>query len=344
MRIKNTLLKLLAKPYLRYREAISNPKRILVASTTGLGDTLWATPAIRALKQTHPQALICVLISPIGAQVLKNNPYIDQMIVMNSSSFLQFPKIAYSIKRFDPDQVFIFHTSQRIILPLCAMTRAKSIAGTCGINKGLDKLLTNPCTPIYQHEISRRMQITSVDGNETLDWHTTNDEAIWAQEFIKQFTRPVIALHPGSKDRFKQWPKEHFIMLGQKCASELNAQVVITGNLAEKPLANQIAKSIPGANSLAGELNIRQFGALLPLFQCFVTNDTGPMHMAFATTTKTVALFGPTDPNLCGPHQAKQANIIAKKKTCSPCLRKKCCDPFCMRSIGVQEVFLQCRN
>ena len=113
---------------------------------------------------------------------------------------------------------------------------------------------------------------------------------------------------------------------------------MITGNASEKPLADLIAKSVDGAVSLAGQLNIRQLGALLPHFKCFVTNDTGPMHMAFATKAPTIALFSPTDPNLCGSHHAKNSVTIAKNKTCFPCLRKKCHDPFCMRSIGVEEV------
>lgn len=337
--IKNALLKLLTKHYRRYRGDVANPKRILIASTTGLGDTLWATPAIRALKKAHPNSKLCLLTSPIGEQVLKNNPYIDHILIMKNASLIQAPKIVYKIRQFAPEQIYIFHTSQRIALPLCAMNRAKSIIGTQGLNKGLDTLLTQSFPLVQQHEISRRMQMTGLSGDETLDWHISSDEAQWAQEFMKQFTAPIIALHPGSKDRFKQWPVEHFIKLGEKCVKQLGAQVVVTGNALEKPLADQIAASIDGALSLAGQLNIRQLGALLPHFKRFITNDTGPMHMAFATKVPTIALFSPTDPNLCGPHHAKSSVAIAKNKTCFPCLRKKCHDPFCMRSIGIDEVF-----
>ena len=70
-----------------------------------------------------------------------------------------------------------------------------------------------------------------------------------------------------------------------------------------------------------------------------ISNDTGPMHLALAVQTPTIGLFTPTDPNLCGPYFVNSTLAIAKKQTCSPCLRKKCAEPFCLLQIGVNEVY-----
>jgi heptosyltransferase-1/heptosyltransferase-2 len=70
-----------------------------------------------------------------------------------------------------------------------------------------------------------------------------------------------------------------------------------------------------------------------------IANDTGPMHLAFAQKTPTIGLFTPTDPALCGPYYVDAAVTIAKKPTCTPCLRKRCKEPFCLMQISVQEVY-----
>lgn len=314
-------------------------------STTGLGDTLWATPALKALKNAYPDSQINLLTSPIGAQVLKNNPHIDQSFSIKNPILPHLFSIRRFIKKANPDTIFIFHASQRLILPLCAMSRASLIIGTHGINKNLDHLLTTALPKKYEHEVERRLAQTASMGAQSndkkLEWHTSPKEKLKALAFLSNFdkSKPLFILHPGAKDRFKQWPPSQFIELGKKLSAELGAQILISGNAAEKELCETIKNEIPGARSIAGNLSLRDFAAVLPFASCFITNDTGPMHIAFATNTPTVALFGPTDPNLCGPLPSCKAVVIAKKRTCRPCLRKKCQDPFCMRAIGVDEVF-----
>ena len=336
--IKNALLKRLAK---HKTTKSQQAKRILVVSTTGLGDTLWGTPAIRAIKRQRPDCFLAVLTSPIGSQVLKNSPYIDELICVSDPLLPSTAKLIASLKRKNFDTALIFHTSQRLILPICVWSQINTIIGTSGINKGLDDLLSHATPPQEEHEIARRLRITQAIGIENrgaeLDWFINHEEKSAAEKFLLNFTKPLIGLHPGAKDRFKQWPPEHFISVGQSLAEE-GFQVLVTGNALEKPLAAFIANKIPGAKSIAGELNLRNFAATLSHFCVFITNDTGPMHMAFAVKTPTLALFGPTDPKKCGPYHVKQAHILSKPPTCKPCLKKSCLDPFCMRQIGPKEV------
>ena len=215
------------------------------------------------------------------------------------------------------------------------------IVGTKGINKGLDALLTTGLESHREHEITRRLRIVQEIGahadSELLEWTIASDEALLANAFLSDYKKPLVGLHPGAKDAFKQWPKEHFISVG-KALAEDGFQVLVTGNPAEKTLAADIAGQIPGAKSIAGLLSLRTFAAVLSKFDLFITNDTGPMHMSFALGVKTVALFGPTDPALCGPHHAKNCAIFSKPRTCTPCLKKSCRDPFCMRQFGPDQI------
>jgi ADP-heptose:LPS heptosyltransferase len=79
--------------------------------------------------------------------------------------------------------------------------------------------------------------------------------------------------------------------------------------------------------------------ALIEKFNFFITNDTGPMHIAFAMKTPTIALFSATDPKRCGPYHAENVSVIYKNPTCIPCIRKRCRVPFCLEQISPEEVW-----
>ena len=166
----------------------------------------------------------------------------------------------------------------------------------------------------------------------------TEDENEAALRYLPN-THLIIGMHPGSKDKYKQWDPKHFVELGRKLAKEKGATLMITGDKGESPLAEQIASSIPGAISVSGKLPVRVTAALIEKFDLFVTNDTGPMHIAFAMGTPTLAIFSPTDPNLCGPYQISHGGVFQKPRTCTPCIRKKCRSPFCMEQISPDEVY-----
>lgn len=319
--------------------------RILIVSTTGLGDTLWGTPAIKAIKETYPKAFIGVLTSSIGKTLLLDNPYIDKLFTIKHRCLFELPSLLKSLRKERFDTALIFHLSQRPTLPLCYFAKPSILIGSDGINKGLDSLLTVSLPKKYQHEIQRRLDIVAQIGAKStealLEIYLNDKEKKESKDFIDSLPKTplLIGLHPGSKDAFKQWPPSAFIALGKKLQKELNAQILITGNLEEKNLAQLLADEIPCSINIAGRFSVRAFAALLPHLDLFVTNDTGPMHLSFATKTKTLALFSSTDPNLCGPFEAKYATILYQNKTCHPCLGKKCREAFCMLQHSPADVF-----
>ncbi len=81
-------------------------------------------------------------------------------------------------------------------------------------------------------------------------------------------------------------------------SSHLGCQVFITGNNEERPLAASLAQKIPGAISVAGQFSIRELAEFYKNMQLLISNDTGPMHIGFASQTPTVALFCATYPNI----------------------------------------------
>ena len=330
--MKNPLIRAGVALCLKKNNAAQKP-HYLVISTTGLGDTLWATPALRAIKKHQPDSTTTLLTSPIGASLLAKNPYIDHCFVVKDPVFSQLAPMRRTLKALKPTAAIVFHTSQRPILPLVKTLGCSQIVGTKGINKGFDDYLTIQREPRYEHEITRRLKLIDQLGIPA-DGYAMD---LFIDESIDNLSgEPIIVLHPGAKDPFKQWHPRHFIEVGRQLCE--HGEIIVTGNSSEKKLAGHIAQSIPGAQSLAGALSLSQLAHVLRRSRVVITNDTGPMHMACALKNPVIALFGPTDPKLCGPLEVENTTTLQAPKTCHPCLTKKCQSPFCMSLIKPTSV------
>ncbi len=325
--------------FVRFLQLFQNrgsKNHFLIVSTTGLGDTLWATPAIRALREAYPKAYIGCLTTPLGARALQGNPYLNEFFVFTRGSSLF--KLYFKLRKRKIGTALLFHTSQRAILPLCAVIGTFCRIGTAGLQKGLDTLLTEALPWHASHEIERRLDIVRAAGaNPTsyeLDFFINEADRQAAKKLIPEGL--VIGLHPGAKDQFKQWPPSHFVKVAKKLREELGCSILITATHGEKNLAESICAEIGEAAVFIQPLNI--MAAALEKMTLFITNDTGPLHLALAMQTPTIALFSPTSPKICGPYYNTRAMVLEASPTCFPCLKKKCHDPFCMRQIGPDAV------
>ena len=301
----------------------------MVVSTTGLGDTIWAVPALESLRRSFPDCFLGVLTSGVGAEVLAHNPYIDA--IYRFTSFFSLWRRLYQ-ERFS--DVLIFHASQRSAIFLSGMLGAARVVGTAGQNKQLEWILTDAVAPQFEHEAERRSRLIEQIGAAPI--------ASAPRVFLSDEERRThrlgagawVAFHPGAKEPFRRWPAEHFIAVGRALQAK-GKQILITGSAAERQLMEKIAGALPGAILLDG--SVRKLAAVLEQVEFLVSNDTGPLHLAAALGRPVIGLYGPTDPRLCGPYRAERAAIIATAPTCTPCIKKRCNSPFCLLQIGVEE-------
>jgi len=149
-----------------------------------------------------------------------------------------------------------------------------------------------------------------------------------------------VAVNPNASDLMieRRWPGEQFAELIRQLAA--NVPVVLIGAPAEREYVSRLAP--PGVFNLAGQLSVGGLLALLEDARCLITNDTGPMHMAWALGTPTVCLFGPVDPAHYGWSGAG-VEILYRRVYCSPCLHEADEPPcrgnnVCMQRITVAEV------
>lgn len=328
--LKNAILKCICKIIPIKKHPQTEDRRILIVTTTALGDTLWATPAIESLRASFPNAFLSVLTSPIGKEVLKTNPWTNKIHLLRSPISLW-----KTLTQEKYDTILIFHSSQRIVLPLCSLLGASKIIGTSGINKGLDSLLTDPMPPTYEHEIVRRLRMVEKIGGKI---HTEQLSFISENQTGPSLVEKWIAIHPGSKDGFKRWPAKNFAEVGKILQEKTGCQILVTGTKEEISLMEEVANKIPGAKLLDPGLPLHAFAHILNQVELLISNDTGPVHLACALHRPTITLYAATDPNLCGPHKAPFALTIAKAPTCTPCLKRKCRLPFCLLQISTDQV------
>jgi ADP-heptose:LPS heptosyltransferase len=151
----------------------------------------------------------------------------------------------------------------------------------------------------------------------------------------------VVALHPGSGSRKKLWPIENFLDLATRITADLRLKTILFTGPAEREYLGGGLERMQSMNSMwAGDLPLIHVASLLERCRCYIGNDSGITHLAAAVGIPTIALFGPTDPEIWGP-RGKRVAILRKNPGCSPCTEEdldRCNQRRCLELIEVEEV------
>jgi heptosyltransferase-2 len=152
---------------------------------------------------------------------------------------------------------------------------------------------------------------------------------------------PLVGVHPGATgSRAKIWSAARFGEAAKRVASSTGARVVILGGESEGALAREVAAAVGEPSlQLQGKTSLSELLGVLSELSLFLANDSGPMHLAAALGTPTLAMFGPTDPRETAP-LGPRAKVVREPVDCSPCLYRECpIDHRCMERIGVSRVY-----
>lgn len=134
---------------------------------------------------------------------------------------------------------------------------------------------------------------------------------------------PVVGLFPGSNAPARRWKAERFASVGRALASR-GVRVVVLGAPNEAHLTAQVAAGAPGILDLGGRTDLPGLAAVLSICDLFVTNDTGPMHLASAVGTPTITLWGSSDPQEVHPLGARDERVHGAPLPCAPCKKNVC--------------------
>ncbi|QWR76623.1 glycosyltransferase family 9 protein [Candidatus Magnetomonas plexicatena] len=328
-------------------------KRILIISSTALGDTLLSTPAIAAVRRRYPDAKISALIHTNYLELFITNPHIDEFIPYYGG-YKKFLVTVLRLRKLNPDTALILHGNEPQATPLAYLSGAGFIF-KIPIPSQYGFLLSNHTngfsdSPWQHHATSVRLKTASFADCKEDDLRMVLPVSEEDSDTVKRMLQILglesryilIGFQPGAALNYKMWPQSNFTALGKKLVElNPNVRIIITGSKAEKTLCTKIAADIgQSAVPLCGEFPLKSLGALIKELFVLVTNDTGTMHVAIATGTKTVSLFCPS--YYWGVGRAYDFHlhkVIFKEQPCDPCVTKKCKDPHCMELISVDEVF-----
>lgn len=292
-------------------------RRIAIMRALFLGDLLCTTPAFRALRQRFPQAEITLIGLPWAEEFVARSPALDRFL-----PFLGYPGIIEGPR--DPALTAAFLAEARAYrydLAIQMHGNGQSSNGfvadlgarvTLGYRRdeAADARLTRSMPYVIgEHETRRWTRLvaplgTRADSSPRLDLTVLPGDAARAAPLFGPMAAcgPLIGLHVGAKEDARRWPIAHFAALADHLVARYAARIVLTGSEGERALTEAVrrAMSVPFLD-LTGRTDLGQFAATIATLDLLVTNDTGASHVAAATGTRSVVLFGPSRPQEWAP-------------------------------------------
>lgn len=321
-------------------------EKILLIRLSSLGDIVLTTPAIRAIRAHFPEAYIAMLVAKQSADVLRQNPHLNEIIQFNriakDKDTGEMLRIIRILRQRKFGLTFDFQRKFRTELLMFLSGAAERV--------GKGKLCTIRVPKLdNKHATERYFDLLHAAGipaeNCQLEIFLSKSErtdACYAfEEAGISEMQLKVGLFPGAGWKLREWMPERFASIGDRLVHHFNAQVMIFGGPKEVELVRTVENLMrEPAISFAGTLQIRQLAACIEKCDLFLTNDTGPMHVAAAVGTPTVALFGPGNHIRFQP-LGDSHTIIRHDVPCSPCKQftNKCKDNICMKQITVDEVW-----
>ncbi len=333
-------------------------EKIAIFRALYLGDMLLAVPALRAIREHFPHAEITLIGLPWAAWFCQRySKYLDRFVAFPGYPGLQeaegHPERIQAFiaeqRNYHYDLVVQMHGSGQVSnLFACELGGETTVGYFPGEQREASAGLSLRAPyPEDQHEIYRNLGLASMLGCTRLDpgLEFPLQESDFAE--IKQVLAPFactdgpwIGLHVGAKHPSRRWPPAYFAQLADALAHDSHTQVVFTGGTYERSTVQSIIRDVRGrAINLAGRTSLGGLAALLSRLDLFISNDTGPAHLAYAVDTPSITLFGPTDYRRWQPLDRHRHLIVRTPVACSPCAYQTCpIDHRCMARIHPSSV------
>jgi heptosyltransferase-2 len=330
--------------------------KIVVRAPNWVGDSVLALPAMETIIRNYPESEIWVAALPWVKDLFPMSGMFTGTISLPEPKGLKtLQDAAKSLREASFDLGILFTNSFASAL-VFYLARIPQRWGYKKDGRGLllTKGISTRSEENHAHQTSYYLDL--LRGLGLKEFHeeyslpiNPGEKALteeWLESLNVRIQRPLIIINPGAfYGSAKRWPAERYADLASLLQSRMRAQVLIIGSSGEIPLAEAIASRMKERpHVLAGKTSLPRLAALLSLADLFVTNDSGPMHLANVLKVPLVALFGPTEPARTGP-MIQPAMIIHKGAPCWPCLYRQC--PFdhrCMMDISPEEVLQACQK
>ena len=301
--------------------------KLLIEVPTWLGDTIMATPAIENLLDNYKNYEVTIFGSFVSTEVFKNHPRVSNIIVDDSKKknnrYIALYKIAKEIGKFD------------ITISFRSSFTSKLLLFFTGSNKRYNykKIKEEKHQVIkYNDFINHSLRLDNKAG----------DLKLYFTPF--KYEKPTLGINPGATyGSAKRWYPNEFAKLAIKLSSKYD--IVIFGGPGELDIASDIENilkenGVKNYQNLAGKTSISELIEKIAGLDIFITNDSGPMHVAAAFKVRTYSIFGPTRFKETNQWNNPNEHIITKNLECAPCMKRVC--PLghhdCMKLITAEDV------
>jgi len=343
------------------------PVRILLVRLRQIGDVIFTTPAVHALRDRFPDALITYLVEPAAAAVVAGNPHIDELIVVPRRGGLAGLRadaaLVWRLRRRAYDVAIDFHGGPRASM-LAWLSGARERIGyeAPGRSWMYTRTVPRPRTPIGGHSVRNQWALVSALGIEAPEPERYPVEMAIDEQAAEAVSArvatagvdpddSVVVIHVSAGNPFRRWPAAAFARVASTLARGDRRRVIVTsgpsdGNAASRVI-EEARRQLPESDRhrvlACGEFSLAELRALVERAALYIGGDSGPMHIASTSHVPIVSLYGPTRPERSAPWRAAiwpVAAIEVDGLPCRPCDQRRCepGDFRCLTRIDPQQV------
>jgi len=328
-------------------------RKILVIKLRAIGDVVLSSALLPGLREFYGDAKIHFMVESQGKEVLENNPYVDQIVVLplkewkklsGVKAWLSGLRFLRMVRKEKYDVVFdLFGNPRSAFITWITGAPLRVGFSFCGRKYAYNKRIVPRGGEVHEVEFNldalRALNIPVIKAFPLFPIPKKDKDFIdrWIKEngLEKSF---LVGLNPWGSWQAKRWGLEKFAALTDKLVETYQAKVVVLWGPGEREHAEKIKALAHHPVFIAPETSLKELGALLSRCQLVVANDSGPMHISAAVGTKTIGIFGPTRWQLQGPYGRGHGVAYKKGLACLGCNRLSCEKMTCMKDLSVDEV------
>lgn len=290
---------------------------LVVRQHDQLGDMLCATPLLRALHRSFPSASITLVASPVNAEIMRYHPNADKLLIYDKQRMWSSPRLAVeflsALRRGQFDLAIVPTTVSMSVTSavIAFLSGARVRIGPRSLGDQVHsarRLFTHPVdldwsADPHRYQTLRNLDILSPLGLRDEDPGLTigltraeRESAAVKIAPLRSRSKFLLGIHPGAGKAGNRWPADRFAELVNKFHRDTGAGIVVTSGPMDVDILQALLPLLTCSPLILDRVPIRQVAAVINELDLFVSNDTGLMHVAGATGSSVLSLFGPTDP------------------------------------------------
>jgi len=284
---------------------IASSRILAIVMPSWLGDTVMATPVLRAGRALLPKTKIVAVLRPGLGEVLRGLPWLDDIVEVDSKGIGGAWRLGRAIRGTGADGVLLLPNSFKSALG-ARLSGAKTRIGYARDGRGwllsdpVAVTAAKPSPPIpavrsYAELAMQALGAPSID--QRLELAITDEQQAAGDEMLREVPGRFVILNPGANRPDKRWPAARFAMVADALAKRCTLAIVVNGSPGEREVIDAVkaAANTPIIDLSQRGVTLGSLKAVVKRAALMITNDTGPRHLAAALGTPMVTLFGPTD-------------------------------------------------